>query len=184
MTSSEHRTRLRVLIVSDTHGRTDRLKLAVAQVGSFDLLLHAGDHAEDALNEYPRAIAVCGNCDEVGSAAPEQEVDLLGIKALLVHGHTLNVKTTALPLFYRAAEREAHLMVFGHTHTPTLVEEGERLFLNPGSLAYPRGYTVCTYCVLDLVQQEPGVVEGEVSFYTLDGERIPAFDLKKSWKLC
>ncbi|MBL0387141.1 metallophosphoesterase [Tumebacillus sp. ITR2] len=173
---------MRVLIISDSHGRTDRIQLVVRQVGRFDLLVHAGDHADDVLDDFPRAIAVCGNCDDPASAATEQEFELLGLKVLLAHGHTLNVKTTPLPLLYRAAERQADIAVFGHTHTPTLTEEEGRVFLNPGSLSYPRGYTVCTYCVLDLTRTEQGGVEADFAFYTLDGDRIPAFDLKKTWE--
>ncbi|PWK15839.1 metallophosphoesterase family protein [Tumebacillus permanentifrigoris] len=174
---------LRVLVISDTHGRTDRVQQVVRQVGRYDVMMHAGDHAGDVLDHYPRAVAVCGNCDDPASAATEQELDLLGLKALLVHGHTLNVKTTALPLYYRAAERNAQLVVFGHTHTPTLSVEDDRVLLNPGSLSYPRGYTVCTYCVLDLTRTAEGRVEAEFVYYTLDGDRIPAFDLKKTWDL-
>jgi putative phosphoesterase len=174
--------RLRVLVISDSHGRTDRIQQVVRQAGRYDLLLHAGDHAEDVLGAFPRAAAVCGNCDDPGSAETEQELDLLGLKVLLVHGHTLNVKTTALPISYRAAELDAQLVVFGHTHTPTLSADEERVYLNPGSLSYPRGYTVCTYCVLELSRTPEGRVEAEFAFYTLDGDRIPAFDLKKVWK--
>jgi len=168
----------KILIISDTHGRTDRMEDVIKRVGRFDLLVHAGDHADDVLSRYPKALAVCGNCDAVGSADVELEQDLLGgVKLLLLHGHTVHVKTSPLPLMYRAAEVKAGLAVFGHTHTPTLLVEEGRVFLNPGSLSYPRGYTECTYAVAELRQTDAGV-EAEFAFYTLDGQRIPAFDLK------
>jgi len=167
---------LKILIISDSHGRTDRIEDVVKRVGRHDLMIHAGDHSSDVLGRYPKAIAVCGNCDATGSAALELEHDLLGVKTLVLHGHMANVKTSPLPLIYRAGEVDARLVVFGHTHTPTLMVEDDRVFLNPGSLSYPRGYTVCTYAVLHLRQKETGV-EAEFAFYTLDGQRIPAFDL-------
>ncbi|KEO84985.1 hypothetical protein EL26_00005 [Tumebacillus flagellatus] len=177
---------MRVLVLSDTHGRTDRIQQAVRQAGRFDLLVHAGDHADDVLESFPHAVAVCGNCDDPSLAAVEQEVDLLGLKALVAHGHTLNVKTSPLPLLYRAAEAQADIAIYGHTHTPTLVEEEGRIFLNPGSLSYPRGFTVCTYCVIELTrrdaQGQESEVEAQVQFYTLDGNPVPGFDLKKSWR--
>jgi putative phosphoesterase len=174
--SADQTDSLRVLIISDSHGRTDRIRDVIRQVGKYDLLLHAGDHAVDVLEDHPDARAVCGNCDAPDSAEVEQVFELLGVRTLLTHGHRLNVKASALPMLYRAAEQEVGLFIFGHTHTPTLLVEQGRVFLNPGSLSYPRGYTVCTYAVLELKRAATGV-EASFAFYTLDGERIPAFDL-------
>lgn len=176
------RNTLRLLIISDSHGRTDRIEDVIRQAGDHDLLLHAGDHADDVLGRYPNTITVCGNCDAPGTAATEQEFDLLGLRGFIAHGHTLQVKSSPLPLLYRAQELDASLSVFGHTHTPTLFVEDGRVFLNPGSLSYPRGYTVCTYAICELTRRtEAGEGGGQVratfSYYTLDGERIPAFDL-------
>lgn len=167
---------LRVLILSDTHGRLERIEQVVRQVGRYDVLLHAGDHAEDVLDRYKKAVTVCGNCDPDGLCSTEQDVSLLGVRGLLVHGHLLNVKTSPLPLMYKAAEREAQLTVFGHTHTPTLFIEEGRVFLNPGSLSYPRGYTECTYATVDLTRTDAGV-EAVFAYYTLSGVQIPAFDV-------
>jgi uncharacterized protein len=170
------RSTLRVLILSDTHGRTDRIEQVVRQVGRYDVMLHAGDHAEDVLDSYKKAVTICGNCDPDGLCATEQDVSLLGVRGLLVHGHLLQVKTSPLSLMYKAVEREAQIAVFGHTHTPTLLIEAGRVFLNPGSLSYPRGYTECTYATIDLTRTEAGV-EAVFAFYTLSGMQIPAFDL-------
>jgi putative phosphoesterase len=181
---SERET-LRTLIISDTHGCKDRIAAVIEQAGPYDLLLHAGDHATDVLGIHPNLIAVCGNCDNIGVANVEQEFHLLGVKAMLTHGHTLHVKTTPLPLLYRAQELDARLVIFGHTHTPTLFIEDGRVFLNPGSLAYPRGYTVCTYAIAEFTREEQAAGENQsacrmtakFSYYTLDGDRIPSFDL-------
>jgi putative phosphoesterase len=169
--------KLRALIISDTHGRTERIDQVRKQAGAFDLMIHAGDHAEDVLDGgYDDAVTVCGNCDTDGIEEEEKTFGLLGVKTLLLHGHTVNVKTSPLQLVYKAAEHEAQLAVFGHTHTPTLFVEDGRVFLNPGSLSVPRGYTECTYAILELTREESGV-NAEFSFYTLDGYRIPAFDM-------
>jgi len=169
--------RARVLIISDSHGRTDRIDDVVRTAGAHDLLLHAGDHAEDVLGRHKNLHAVCGNCDVPGTAGLEEIFDVLGVKVLLTHGHALNVKTSPLPLIYRAAELDASLAVFGHTHTPALFVEDGRVFLNPGSLSYPRGHTACTYAVLELAEDGAGGLTGTFSFHLLDGTSIPAFDL-------
>lgn len=177
--------RLRVLIISDTHGRTERIDRAIAQVteriGGYDLLLHAGDHAQDVSEQkYDPAIAVCGNCDPIGCEEEEKTIDLLGIKTLLLHGHTVRVKSTPLSLVYRAIEQNAQLTVFGHTHTPTLFVEADRVFLNPGSLSTPRGFTVCTYALLQL-EREEGRTRADFSFYALDGHQIASFALQHTF---
>ncbi|HEU4965059.1 MAG TPA: YfcE family phosphodiesterase, partial [Bacilli bacterium] len=141
----------------------------------------------DVLGRYPNTITICGNCDAPGTAEVEQTFDLLGVNGLITHGHTLHVKTSPLPLFYRAQELDARLTVFGHTHTPTLYVENGRVFLNPGSLSYPRGYTVCTYaiaefnCDRDDDEASGSRVTANFTFYTLEGDPIPAFDLTHTY---
>ena len=66
-------TAQKILIISDTHGRKDRIEDVIKQVGRYDLLIHAGDHADDVLSRVPKAVAVCGNCDAVGSSVVELE---------------------------------------------------------------------------------------------------------------
>ena len=175
---------LRILIVSDTHGRTDRLEKVIDQAPPFDWLIHAGDHAADDWQEVADRVQaagktllnVCGNCDLSGSSEIEREFDALGVRGLVLHGHTMQVKTSPLPLYYRAREAGAAWAVYGHTHTPTLYVEDGIVFLNPGSLSDPRGYTECTYAHA-VVSRTPAGVEAEFCFYTLGGTRIPAFDL-------
>lgn len=175
---------LRILIVSDTHGRTDRLEKVLAQAPAYEWLIHAGDHAADDwdviaanVREAGRTLLnVCGNCDATGSADVERTFDALGVPGLLLHGHTMQVKTSPLPLFYRAREAGAKWVVYGHTHTPTLYVEEDIVFLNPGSLSYPRGYTEPTYAHVEMRRTLAGV-EAVFCFYTLGGMPISAFDL-------
>lgn len=176
--------RLRILIVSDTHGRTDRLESVLDQAPEYDWLIHAGDHAADDWADIAARVTgagrtlvnVCGNCDLPGSADIERPFDALGVPGLVLHGHTMQVKTSPLPLFYRAREAGAKWVIHGHTHTPVLYVEEGIVFLNPGSLSYPRGYTEPTYAHAEIRRTVEGV-EAVFCFYTLGGTRISAFDL-------
>lgn len=131
----------RLLVLSDTHGATGRIDLAIIKAGRTDGVIHLGDYVRDA--EYIRRKGlevwnVRGNCDIEGGAETELTLHLGGCRLLLTHGHRLGVKYSLQRVFLRAQEMEAQAVLFGHTHTPLNTYEGGILLLNPGSLAEPR----------------------------------------------
>lgn len=87
---------MRILVLSDTHGDTGSIELALSGAGAA-LALHLGDCAGDmafVMRSYPDLpfYSVCGNCD-FGSAAPaELTLEIEGKRLYLLHGHTKNVK--------------------------------------------------------------------------------------------
>ena len=146
-----------LLILSDSHGRPDRIQEAIRRVRP-DGILFCGDGLRD-LNtcELPCPLyAVSGNCDWLSAPIivngralePETEelVTVEGVRILLIHGHTYHVKSGLLSAVYRAMALDADLLVFGHTHLPLelhLLPEDEKGLLpvskpltlfNPGSL--------------------------------------------------
>lgn len=148
---------VRILVVSDTHGQLGPLRSLVGRVGVVDFLLHAGDHYDDripvgALFGLPpeRCIGVVGNCDyplrEPDEVVWEQE----GVRILLTHGHRHDVKRTLMPIWYRAREQGCRVAIFGHSHLPVQVQEGEVLLFNPGSPAQPRRQSRATIGILEL----------------------------------
>ena len=149
-----------VLIVSDTHGKRERLERLISyrqkQLRSGDVLnlIFLGDGLVDlySCSRYGEIIthAVRGNCDfgvpfgPFGEDIPETAVITLGGYRIFVsHGHTLDVKSTRARLYEAAAAADADIALFGHTHAP--LEEyitNERVrslkkplaVFNPGSL--------------------------------------------------
>lgn len=133
----------RILVMSDTHGRKAAIAAAVAQCPDADCIIHLGDYAQDAA--YVRELTdktvyvVRGNCDLTVGAYAEMELTFEGVRIVAVHGHQQNVKTSLLRLGLYALEKEANIVLFGHTHVPTeQFYEGVTLY-NPGSLGEPRG---------------------------------------------
>ena len=118
-----------LLILSDSHGRPDRIDEALRRVKP-DGLLFAGDGLRDlTYREIPCPFwAVAGNCDWIstpliingGLLEPETEelVTLEGIRILLIHGHKYGVKSGLGQAVARAVQRDADVLVFGHTHIP------------------------------------------------------------------
>ena len=53
------------------------------------------------------------------------------------------------------------VVCFGHSHNPTCYKKENTIFINPGSMTFPRGqYPHPTYCVFETTNQE-------VTFYDL-----------------
>ena len=142
-----------ILVVSDTHGRSDRLLEAVARTHATTLLF-LGDGVRDLL-ALPGDIdvtAVRGNCDFFGAELPEVRVLEIGAYRLfLTHGHRHFVKSTLDVAIKAAIAADADVLLFGHTHEPLertlpagtavgdVTLEKPLLIFNPGSLGHPNG---------------------------------------------
>lgn len=140
-------------MLSDTHGDVAMAKLALTKMGNIDILLHAGDHFQDA-NELAKTkkvpvYAVVGNCDW-----DNEKEDLLitagGKKIWLTHGHRYGVKASHRQLITHALEEKVDIVVYGHTHVPVSVFEQGVLLFNPGSLTRPRGIKGSTYGIIEI----------------------------------
>jgi len=133
---------MRILAVSDTHGRCEGIIKEVKNREKFDLLFHLGDYVEDGDKiaqelDIP-AVIVRGNGDFYSHYQDEELVEFSGKTIFLTHGHMYNVRFDISNLYYRGRELGADLILFGHTHVPlNMVENGIRI-LNPGSPVFPR----------------------------------------------
>lgn len=136
---------MKILVFSDSHGRSSRLEEAAALHPDADMMIFLGDGLRDVESLFEKiysipCVAVKGNCDNLstglaGTYLDEQTLDVGGVRIFCCHGHKYNVKSSYMQLWYRAKEKEADLALFGHTHTPLEAEaDGVRLF-NPGSVA-------------------------------------------------
>jgi putative phosphoesterase len=158
---------MRLLIASDSHGEKGLLQEIVKRVQP-DVLLHCGDFCTE-VEELPSItkVYVQGNCDF--ASAPQNEIyEAEGWRFYLTHGHHEQVKSSLLPLCYRAQEVEAHVACFGHSHVPICEQEQQVLLINPGSVSYPRGgFPYPSYVVATL---DPETIE--VRYYQTDGKPI------------
>lgn len=155
-----------LLVLSDSHGRSDLIQEAIRRVRP-DGILFAGDGLRDLTycdlpnrGEGCPLWAVSGNCDWVTSPLiingrrlePESEELVVADdrRILLMHGHKYGVKGGLGQAIARAVQREADVLVFGHTHIPLELHlrphSGRSDFsvtkpltvFNPGSLAERR----------------------------------------------
>ncbi len=133
---------MRILIVSDTHGKLENLKKAIRNSSPFDMLIHCGDveGQEDRIRQLagcPTKI-VSGNNDFFCDLNREEEFRLGRYRVFLTHGHYYYVSMDPAHLIEEAVSREADIVMYGHTHRPSIERSHGVIAVNPGSLAYPR----------------------------------------------
>lgn len=134
---------MRILVVSDTHGKHGNFDRAVQEAGPIDLLIHLGD-VEGGEQEL-RAALDCemhimrGNNDYFTDLPSEEEITFGRYKAFLTHGHMYYVSLGAERILEEGRARGVDFVMFGHTHRPFLYKSEDGItVLNPGSLSYPR----------------------------------------------
>lgn len=149
---------MQLLVLSDSHGRADRVREAVARCRGVDMILFLGDGLRDlsvlAPEDAMRLCSVRGNCDGFSlfsDGTPEERfLALDAYHILMMHGHTHGVKSGMERAVAYAAARGADLLLYGHTHEPmatylpagtavggVVLEKPMHVF-NPGSIGLPR----------------------------------------------
>ena len=167
-----------LVAVSDTHG-SDGHRLrgrTLAAVREADVVVHAGDFTEapvlDAFRDVaPGLLGVVGNNDdaEIRDRLPESRtLTFAGLTVAVTHGD-VHRGSKRLSLFGR--ERDADLVVFGHSHRPGFESTRHVALLNPGSHAEPRGRPAA-HAELEPVE---GGVRGRL--VTGDGDALASFRL-------
>lgn len=133
---------MRVLIVSDTHGKHYNLDRALEEAGKIDMFIHLGD--VEGGEDYIEAVVECekhivaGNNDFFSQLPREDEFYIGNKKAFITHGHNYSVSMTKEQILEVGKVRGADIVMFGHTHQPYFEQKDGITLLNPGSLSYPR----------------------------------------------
>lgn len=133
---------MKIMIVSDTHKSHRNLERALGENRDIDMLIHLGD--VEGAEDYIEALVDCpvhmvsGNNDFF-SDLPAEEVFMIGAhRVFITHGHYYGIVIGEERLEKAARDREADIVMYGHTHRPFFKEEEGLTILNPGSIAYPR----------------------------------------------
>lgn len=133
---------MRVLIISDSHGKNDDVKNVIKQAGPIDMLIHLGDIERGP--EYISSLVQCpvylisGNNDYDIHLPNEQSFNIGKYKVFITHGHRFYVNGGTAALEEYAIANGYDIVMYGHTHVPK-ISVGEKItVLNPGSISYPR----------------------------------------------
>lgn len=143
---------MKILIVSDTHGRHDNLIKVIECVQPIDMLIHLGD--VEGEEDYIKMLAECpveivaGNNDFFSDLPREKTLQLGKYRVLLTHGHYYSVNTGLADIEEEAVLRQYDIVMFGHTHRPVIEHKKGIIALNPGSISYPRQEGRKPSCIL------------------------------------
>ncbi|MGC3992236.1 MAG: metallophosphoesterase family protein [Chthoniobacteraceae bacterium] len=147
---------MKIGVISDTHGllRAEAMEF----LRSCDHIIHAGDVGSAAILETLAALkpltVVRGNVDhgEWAEALPETALVKLGGRRILVLHDVAALGSSP-------SAAGIAVVVFGHSHQPTIREEDGVVYLNPGS-AGPRRFKL-PICVAEMVITK-GVLEARI----------------------
>ena len=142
----------KVLIVSDSHKHNEILNKIFNAHSDIDTCIHCGD-LQDNVNalEIKTLHIVRGNND-FDYFPQELFIELENYKLYITHGHMQDIEVSDLKISQVASEKQANIVLYGHTHNPKFYQKDNMHFINPGSVAFPRGGKVFapTYAILTL----------------------------------
>ncbi|WP_057829393.1 metallophosphoesterase [Liquorilactobacillus cacaonum] len=167
----------KMLVVSDSHGEREILADLLAKYANkVDVLFHCGDSELEPDDELFKIFHVVkGNCDFDSRFLEKEVVKLAGETILVTHGHLYGVSSGLNSIGLLAKENNADFAFFGHTHQLGAEMINGCLFLNPGSIGFPRGkysYIGGTYAIIEADEKNI-----KVQFYNRDFEPIPSLQV-------
>lgn len=130
---------MKIIFFSDVHKDIDTLKELLNKEQGIYYCLGDSEISKEVLEDY-NVISVRGNCD-TDNFADNLVVNINNKKILLTHGHLYNVKFTLNNLYFYAKSINSDIVVFGHTHMVTKIEDDINMY-NPGSLRDSKSYLV------------------------------------------
>lgn len=168
-----------VLIMSDSHRLTKEIMEIRNRHKHIKHIIHCGD-SELSIDapELKDIIKVAGNCD-FGEPFPEEKViNIGGLTFFVTHGHLHRVKENLLSLAYYVEGRDMNVVLYGHNHIANAQKIGKQLFINPGSIRYPRNRTDKTYAIMEWET----LANINVNFYTVSGKHVPKLQFSTSFQ--
>lgn len=126
---------MRILVISDSHGRNDDVKGVLEQVGEIDMLIHCGDVERG--DQYIRDIAGCpvvmvaGNNDYYLDLPSEETIEVEGYRIWVTHGHPYYVNSGVDYLREYGEMHDVDVVMYGHTHVPVHRDRGRYDNLKP-----------------------------------------------------
>jgi len=132
-------------LISDTHipSRAKAIPNKVFEIfNGVSLILHAGDLTQlsviDELQQLAPVVAVSGNMDqsEVREILPKMNsAKVYNRKIGVTHDPGIFSGTRRMKTIVK--QNNFNVLVFGHTHRPSIRQAEEALFINPGSPTNP-----------------------------------------------
>jgi putative phosphoesterase len=156
---------MKLLILSDTHGRIEDAVAAANRFTDLDMILHLGDCRKDAKAMAQKVktpiLSVNGNMDGDFSHRGYKILETEYGRIFVAHGHMEGVKNSLNTIIAKAESLNCKAAFFGHTHQPYFRELEGFYLLNPGSISCPGISGQKSYAVVHL---SPESFEGSILY--------------------
>ena len=138
---------MKIIVLSDSHGVRKGITQAFVDHPDAQYAVHLGDGTRDfeiVSEAYPEVakVSVPGNGEDYFGTMPTHTaiVEIGGKRIMCTHGHRFKAKYTTDYMVKYAAENDADIILFGHTHRPQneyINYNGKSILLfNPGSCTF------------------------------------------------
>ena len=166
---------MKCLVFSDSHGCSQYMEKALSLHPDTEVVFFLGDgiyEAELLSRHYPAVawISVRGNCDRYSDPfsypiKKTERINLCAFNIVLTHGDLYGAKMGYGGLLHLAGEKNADILLFGHTHCPEYKyfdeADGARTkplhLFNPGSISASSG----SYGIL-ILDKKPSFSHGNL----------------------
>ena len=145
---------MKILLISDTHGKNDVIDYLYRLYPNMDLYLHAGDSCAESFSLYPFQ-SVKGNCDFDYNLS-ERFLTSTPYGNLLMK-HVPNMSYEELK------KQNIKIYIFGHLHERHFYNKDGIYYISPGSTSREKDQYNNGYMILEVTSEK---VEG--TFYDLD----------------
>lgn len=139
----------KIVIASDNHHNFDVLKKIVKLESDADYYYHLGDSEADRARDIEPWVSIRGNNDFNSEFPINRRFTLNNKIFYMEHGHHIYYGDYHT-ILAKAHEKDADIILFGHTHKYLCIETEGVLMLNPGSCYLPRDYSNPSYAILYL----------------------------------
>lgn len=178
---------MRILIASDIHGRLLAAKRFEQVCVNYkpDRVILLGDYlyngprngvpsdydpmgTASVLNRFaPITVGVRGNCDSRVDESllrfgieDSQVIYLNGFRCDLIHGDLLTSELLEV--------ERGDILMYGHTHVPMLKKSDGVVYVNPGSIAFPKNGFPASYALMDGSRIEIRKLDDDSPIMTMD----------------
>ncbi len=148
---------MRIIVISDTHGRKNAIDSAFLRNSDADLFIHLGDGERDIdqfITENPtyanKVIHVAGNCDWGSLSNDFEIIPVMNHKIFATHGHRYAVKNGLEIIKKTARDLGCDIILYGHTHVRYNQFEDGLYILNPGSAGNPHDFSNPSFATVNV----------------------------------
>lgn len=154
---------MKIVVLSDTHIKDNNLKLLKSFLDSLpkvDMIIHGGDlvcyEAYEVLASFSKSYAVYGNVDNEQCKTflkKKEIIEINNFKIGLFHGDGQKGETLKrVKDIFR--DDLLDIIIYGHSHKPTIFTDKGTIFINPGSPFYKRKEKYFTYVLVELEDEK------------------------------